>query len=285
MNAVELDAVADELYGLVPGEFTAARDARAVEARRAGDRELAAAIAKLRRPTRAAWLVNALVRARPDQAAAVARLGASLRDAQERLDGAALRQLAPERTALLATAAREARVVAAGAGEPATDEMVKELQATIEAALADAGAAEAVQAARLVAGLTYSGLGTLAGAGSVSVRAPRAPAPRAPAVTEPAAESPRDRKAVERAAAELAEAESAAEVARRSAEEAERLADETEERIAALESELAALRSGARAAGRRRDDARRALRSAEDRHRRAAAALSELEERAPDPPL
>ncbi|MGW4517724.1 hypothetical protein ACWEO4_38520 [Streptomyces sp. NPDC004393] len=48
------DAVADELYGLPPGEFTAVRDERAKAARAAGDRDLAERIRRMRRPTLAA---------------------------------------------------------------------------------------------------------------------------------------------------------------------------------------------------------------------------------------
>ena len=36
-----LDAIATELYGLAPADFTNIRDSRAAEAKRAGDRELA----------------------------------------------------------------------------------------------------------------------------------------------------------------------------------------------------------------------------------------------------
>ncbi len=58
-----LEEIADELYGLPPEEFTAARDARAC-ALRASDRALADAVCALRRPTTAAWLVDLLVRER-----------------------------------------------------------------------------------------------------------------------------------------------------------------------------------------------------------------------------
>ena len=58
---------ARELYGLVPAEFTAARNALAQQAADGGDRELAARIRKLPKPPVAAWAVNALVRHRPDE--------------------------------------------------------------------------------------------------------------------------------------------------------------------------------------------------------------------------
>jgi hypothetical protein len=56
------DAEAERLYGLPLDEFTAARDARARELRRDGEREKAAEVAALRKPVLAAWLVNMLAR-------------------------------------------------------------------------------------------------------------------------------------------------------------------------------------------------------------------------------
>jgi hypothetical protein len=87
---VDLDAVADELYGLTPGEFTTARQARAADARQTGDRDLAAAIGKLRRPTTGAWLVNLLRRERTDELMALLNLGEVTRQAQAGLDADAM---------------------------------------------------------------------------------------------------------------------------------------------------------------------------------------------------
>lgn len=60
---MDIDDVADELYAVLPAEFTATRDDRARAARRAGDRELARRISTLRKPTLGAWAANLLVRA------------------------------------------------------------------------------------------------------------------------------------------------------------------------------------------------------------------------------
>jgi hypothetical protein len=49
-----VDQTADELYGLPPGEFTSARDARVKELRADGDRDAATAVKALRKPTVAA---------------------------------------------------------------------------------------------------------------------------------------------------------------------------------------------------------------------------------------
>jgi hypothetical protein len=51
-----------QLYGLPLNEFVPRRDALARELRKAGDRKRAAEVAKLKRPTVAAWAVNQLAR-------------------------------------------------------------------------------------------------------------------------------------------------------------------------------------------------------------------------------
>ena len=62
---MDVDAVAVELYGLDPDQFTAARNERAQEARAAGANAASTRIKTLRKPTLAAWLTNLLVRTTP----------------------------------------------------------------------------------------------------------------------------------------------------------------------------------------------------------------------------
>ena len=57
--------VVDHLYGLPLEEFTRQRDLAARELRRGGDREGAGEIAKLPKPTPAAWTANQVARERP----------------------------------------------------------------------------------------------------------------------------------------------------------------------------------------------------------------------------
>jgi hypothetical protein len=156
---MDLDSVADELYGLTPSEFTPQRDARAAEARKAGDRTLATEVKKLRRPTTGAWLANLLVRERRDQVARLLDLGAALRRAQAALATDDLRRLSQERHRLLADLDKAARDLADRFGQPVGAAVGQELSATLEAALADPDAAGALRAGRLTAGLHYSGLG------------------------------------------------------------------------------------------------------------------------------
>ena len=59
MSADPLLEVADRLYGLSPGDFTAARDAEAKAL--AADKGIAARVKALRKPSIAAWAINLLV--------------------------------------------------------------------------------------------------------------------------------------------------------------------------------------------------------------------------------
>ncbi len=97
MKPADLAQVADELYALAPAEFRSARDERADQARAAGDRGLADAIKKLRRPTVSAWLVNQLARQAADQIEELLELGEQLRQAQQSMAADQLRQLSAQR--------------------------------------------------------------------------------------------------------------------------------------------------------------------------------------------
>ncbi|MFD0264367.1 hypothetical protein ACFVH7_39585 [Kitasatospora indigofera] len=146
---MDLDQVADELYGLAPADFTAARDEAAGRARRAGDRALAKRIRALRRPTTAAWLANLLVRAHPTETAALLDLGRALRAAQDQLAGAELRDLLVRRHQVVLALVAQALDQARNAGRPAGDGPAQELTETLEAALADPSAAAALAAGHL----------------------------------------------------------------------------------------------------------------------------------------
>jgi len=169
VQAENLAQVADALYGLDPAEFRAARDERASQARAAGDRELDDAISKLRRPTVSAWLVNRLARQTPDEVGRLLELGESLREAQQTLAGDRLRELSAQRRQLIRELTQEAKRLAAQARRQVSDQAEREVEATLEAALADPAAAAAVQSGRLTTGLAYAGMGGIDMAGAVAV--------------------------------------------------------------------------------------------------------------------
>ncbi|ROP47274.1 hypothetical protein [Streptomyces sp. PanSC9] len=147
---MDLDAVADELYALRPEEFVAARDRRALDARRAGEQGLAAEIGALRRPSLAAWVSNLLVRREPDEVPPLLALGEELRRAHRELDGPRLRRLARRQNEVIGALARQARRLAGQSGHPVGEGVQREVEETLHAALADADAAREWAAGRLV---------------------------------------------------------------------------------------------------------------------------------------
>jgi hypothetical protein len=297
--------VAGELYALTPAEFTAARDERARQARQAGQRDDAAAIKKLARPTTSAWLVNQLSREAPDQLGRLVEVGEALEEAQRTLAGDRLRELSGQRRNVINDLLPQAAEIASRAGQPASAVVMGEVRATLEAALADSAARAAVQSGRLTKPLAYAGLGEVDLAAALAVPAshpaagaehrPGRPQKRAPgaisatedAVTPPSRTGPSAAAAGEdkvaaaarRAAETIQAAESDVAAATRALETAERqLAGVAEQqrflrrRIQHLERELAEvgredaeLARTSSAAERERDAAARELQSANRR--------------------
>ncbi|MGN0121736.1 MAG: hypothetical protein ACI38R_00770, partial [Rhodococcus sp. (in: high G+C Gram-positive bacteria)] len=145
----DLDSVADALYGLDPGDFVAARSEFAAQAREAGDRELTAAIGRLRKPTVAAWMVNLLARERADELAALLDIGAALRTAQRRLSGSEMRKLSEQRRRVVAALERDAGRLAADRGRTVSESALREVGRTLNAALSDPDIGEQVRQGRL----------------------------------------------------------------------------------------------------------------------------------------
>jgi len=190
VQPVSVADAAAELYGLSPAEFTAARDERAKQARAAGQRDDAAAIKKLAKPTASAWLINQLARNAPEQIARLTEVGDALQEAQRALDGDRLRELSAERRRVVNDLLPEVRRLARQAGQPASAGVLDEVRATLEAALADAGARDAVRSGRLTRALTYAGLGEVDLTAAIAVPASQAPASKAPTSEAPVSEAP-----------------------------------------------------------------------------------------------
>ncbi|UGQ12851.1 hypothetical protein LO772_04305 [Yinghuangia sp. ASG 101] len=194
---MEWDRVADELYALPPGEFTAAREEFASAAVKAGDKALARRIRALRKPPLAAWASNLLVRARPDEARALLELGGALRQAHHDVDPDLLRTLSAQQRQLTAALARQARILADESGHPIGDQVVHEIQGILHAALADPDAADAWASGRLARTLSAAGFPT--GTAAPREEPPDTPTARKPrtAATGEAARRTRDQAARE----------------------------------------------------------------------------------------
>jgi hypothetical protein len=154
-----LDEIADELYSGLPAEFTVARNAASHAARNSGDVELAGALHRMHKPTVAAWLANLLVRDQPHEIAHLVALGTALRKAQAAFDGEALRRLSEQRHGVVRGLSQGARRLADERGQKLSDAVLRELEATLEAAVFDPDAAEQLQRGRLTGALAYSGIG------------------------------------------------------------------------------------------------------------------------------
>ena len=131
------DAITDELYALPPDEFVPARDDRVAAAKEAGDRDLARAARPAAPPHPAAWLANLLARHRTEQLDGLVALARGLAQAQQELDGDALRALSGQRHRAVAAMARDAGRLAARHGETVNDALVREVAGILDAALAD----------------------------------------------------------------------------------------------------------------------------------------------------
>jgi hypothetical protein len=155
---MELSTVANELYGLPLSEFTAARNARALEARRAGDGDLAEALKRLRKPSTGAAVANLLVREQPQEIERLIELGANLRGARN-LDGARIRRATGEKADAVRKLLRQAKSIGKRAGLTLSPSVEQELETTLDAAFSDPDSAQSLREGCLTTTLHYSGLG------------------------------------------------------------------------------------------------------------------------------
>ncbi|MGZ4620261.1 MAG: hypothetical protein ACXV3F_16520 [Frankiaceae bacterium] len=226
--------VADELYGLPPEEFTAARNERAKTYRSGGDRELGAQIAALRKPSTAAWVVNQLARHRRAELDQLIELGATMREAHLDLKAERLRTLSDQRHRVIAALAGAGRALAAEQGHAVSETVVQEVEQTLEAALADPDAAQAVGSGHLLTALSYAGLGGGGGAVADPVLRRRAGGPGAPSARDREAGEGGDSDVDERRrrhTCDVAAAQAQAADAERQAEEANRQLDQATEQV------------------------------------------------------
>jgi hypothetical protein len=280
MDADGVEDVAQRLYGLLPEEFTAARDQAAREARATGDRVTATAIAGLRRPSLAAWLVNALVRHRADEVEQLLALGEALRSAHLSLAGDEVRTLSRQRQQLIAAVGRQARALARELGHPVSDDVGQEVEQTLGAAMADPALAEAVRSGRLISPTSYAGLGTESTAAGNGGRR-LTPVPSVPDDTaetgERAGRSARGDTGTATGRGRGADQERAAEHRRADEEQRREQARQREEARRAAELEQA--RQEAREAQQAWEDAVATARAAQTRHDEAERAVAAARQR------
>jgi hypothetical protein len=278
-------AMEERVYAADLDDFVKERAAAAKELRAQGERGEAAAVAKLPKPSVAAWIVNRLARAEPGSMGELLEAGARLREVQLGAGSAAdLRdasQAQDDAMRLLMRAAERA-------GGRATSATLERVRETLHAAALDADLAEQVR--RGVLRREQRAVGFPMGLAIPEVR--RRPAPAATAKPKPkparkAAETTRAAPRDEVGAKRRERAAAGAEKAQAALAEAESGLASAQDSLDAAEAELDDARHAMAAAERREKDARRAVERAEKVHtramgdaERALARLRELDERA-----
>ena len=134
---------------LAPEEFIAARDHLAKELQDGGDRDGAADVRKLKRPSMAAWVLNQLVRRHGSEVEELISAGQQLREAQraalEGGDRSALREAGAARRTLTDRLMDLSRDILTEAGHAASRTHLDRVERTLQAAtLSEEAAAEKV---------------------------------------------------------------------------------------------------------------------------------------------
>jgi hypothetical protein len=248
----QLEEIAAELYAVRPDAFAAARDERVKQARAEGRPALARELAKLRRPTQSAWLINLLWRDQREVMEQLFELAAELSRAQAQASGSELRTLTAQRRQLETALIRRARELAEAGGVNVSDTMLREAQETLAAALAQPEVADEVRMGRLTKPAAYAGFGsvvsTVPSAGPPGIDRRTSERERAAAAQQPeskvldlqAAKQARERR--EQAERRVQEARAAVEAAAGALAEAGRAAESASQHHAQLGTELEQLR-------------------------------------------
>jgi hypothetical protein len=286
---MDLDAVADELYGLSLDDFIPTRTAREKQVKGAGNMELAAEIHRLPKPNAVAWLVNQLARQSSDDIQTLLELGSEMREATANLSGDRLRELSRQQRQVIGGLVQQAERLAMAAGRPASAGTARSLEETFHAALADPGAADTVALGRLTGGLRSTGFAGLESSGG---KQPPSSTPSSGGREPSRTKEQRGVEQRERAEARVTQAKSVAEEAARDCQEelarlqqAEQSVTDASDRVEQLRRELreAVKAQSKSATDRRRIQASfdRADRRAQDAQQRLAHAAAEQERPAP----
>jgi hypothetical protein len=276
------EEAADELYGLPPGDFTRARDARAKELRSDGDRDAANAVKALRKPTVAAWALNQLSRQRGGDLDELLSAGEELRAAQEELlgggDRSAFQEVAARERELVARLTADTTRLASEAGERGAG-LREKVAETLHAAALDEETAEELRAGRLVK--EREAIGGFGAAAAAAAEPPAGARRRAPAASSrPKRKQGRSGAAsADKSAAKqrLTVARTDERHARRELEAAERAVQNAQERAEAADAHAKEANERARTTAERLKEAKRAQAAARKAHARAERALAKAE--------
>jgi hypothetical protein len=272
-----------ELYRGPLDEFVDSRNRLARRLRGEGDREAAAAVAGLRKPSLGAWVVDQLATQAPDLVRDLLAAAADAREAQRPGGSEALREAGARVRALLDEAGRRARGILEQGGHPVSDATVRRAQTTAQAAAAGTPVErEALLEGTLDRDLDPPGFGPAGdpepdtAAVAEAVRDRRHPPPRAAGQRRPDSEpdaEPGLPRQLEEAAQAARRAEREATERRREAGSSAATASRQRARADRLAAEARSAEEEAVAAQRAADAAEAAARRAEEELERARTEL------------
>jgi hypothetical protein len=238
----------DDLYRGSLEEFTAGRNELAKELRSDGKAAAADWVKGLRKPSRAAWLVNQLSSRKPDEVASLLQLGSELRAAQEEMLAGS-----PDRDKLRETAQREKRTVDSltraaegiGAEHGVGAQILTRVGETLQAAAGDPEVAKAIELRRLTQEQRAASVGLIGAVAPAPARGKKKDKDREAAERRARQQQAKHRQAAERKLAvaekKLEREQAKLDRARGAVEEAERRVHDAELDAHAARRELDAL--------------------------------------------
>ncbi|TWD81449.1 hypothetical protein FB561_2565 [Kribbella amoyensis] len=281
---MDFEDAADELYAAPAADFIATRNQLAKQLKADGDQLGSTRLKALRKPTVAAWVANLLARQRPDDLDDLLALGDEFREATADLDGDRLRELTPRRHQVIDGLVRAATELAGEQGQKLSADVGQKLRETLDAALIDPAAGDAVREGRLSSALRHVGFGVVDESGEPSNVTPltddrrraaqeRRKAAKAHEDEESAAAKAEreqaEREEEEREAAIRAEAQQELEDAVAAAEQAEATVEELDAQLTEAQEALEEARETVRRVTAELDEARKAARDRQKESREA----------------
>ncbi|MFI7068057.1 hypothetical protein ACIBL3_44195 [Kribbella sp. NPDC050124] len=281
---MDFEEAADALYAAAAADFIATRNELAKQLKADGDQLGSTRLKAMRKPTVAAWVANLVARELPDELDDLLALGDEFREATADLDGERLRELTPKRHKLLDKLAKDATKLSEKEGQKVSADVGQKLRETLDAALVDPAAGDAVREGRLSSALRHVGFGVVDESGEPTNVTPltdeRRQRARDRRKAETAAEEEEsaaarrkreqaEREEEEREAAEKAKAKKALEEAVAAAQEAEAKVEDLDNQLDEAREALADAQEVVRRVGTELDEARRAARDAQKESREA----------------
>ena len=158
---MDFEEAADALYAAPAADFIATRNELAKQLKADGDQLGSTRLKAMRKPTVAAWVTNLVARKLPDDIDDLLALGDEFREATADLDGDRLRELTPKRHQMLDKLSKEAGRLAGDEGQKVSADVGQKLRETLDAALVDPAAGDAVREGRLSSALRHVGFGVV----------------------------------------------------------------------------------------------------------------------------